>query len=95
MNSRKEFLLLEELVYNSRNIKIMFEKERISLIKMYGNKWLLCAIINGKLEVLDTDDDKGELESKGFNLPLNILFDVLNPTRPFRYKNYRLHNLEF
>lgn len=96
MNLRKEsMLLLEELSYNSRNIRIMFERERSSLNKLYGNKWLLCAVVDGRLKIFDVNENRNELEIKGFELPVNILFDVLNPTIQSKLKNKPIYYSNF
>lgn len=96
MNVRKQSqLLLEELSYNSRNIRIMFERERSSLNKLYGNKWLLCAVVDGRLKIFDVNENRNELENKGFTLPVNILFDVLNPTMRCKLKSKPIYYSEF
>jgi hypothetical protein len=78
-NSQSELKILNELIYNSRTLIILFNKERNQLKKIYGNKWLLCAVIDGKIQILKSSNERAELEEMGFRLDPNILFDVLNP----------------
>jgi|LakMenE22Apr09ns_1017241.scaffolds.fasta_scaffold18256_1 hypothetical protein len=88
-----ELSMLNELNYNSQTIILLFEKEKKNFEKIYGNKWLLCTVINGKIKILQSSDDRGELEENGFKLSLNYgLFDVLNPVRYTNYKNHYSHN---
>ena len=92
MEKDKESLILEELVYNSRAIMCSFGKFSSKLREIYGNKWLLCAIINGKLTIIKSSDDKSELEELGFKLTSDVnLFDVLNPVISEDYTYKRPH----
>ena len=90
MNYNSEESILNELIYNSRIILILFQKNKDRLREIYGNKWLLCAMREGKLEVLKSSNDRAELEENGFELNLNGLFDVLNPSIYTNYKNHYL-----
>jgi hypothetical protein len=86
MNHHSEISILNELIYNSRAILILFERERNQLKQFYGNKWLLCAVIDGKIKILQSSNERSELEENGFNICGNILFDVLNPCININYK---------
>jgi hypothetical protein len=86
MNHNSELSMLNELIYNSRTIMILFEKKRDQLKEIYGNKWLLCAIIDGKIQILQSSNKRNELEENGFKICGNILFDVLNPCININYK---------
>jgi hypothetical protein len=86
MNHNSEVSMLNELIYNSRNIMTLFEKKRNQLKEIYGNKWLLCAIIDGKIQILQSSNERTELEENGFEICGNILFDVLNPCMNINYK---------
>lgn len=93
--NRLELSILEELTYNSRTIILLFQRERIKLEQIYGNKWLLCAIINGKIQVLQSSKDRSEMENIGFELSGNILFDVLNPSINLDYNCKRNRGTNF
>ncbi len=93
MNKMAELSMLNELGYNSRLIVLLFQKEKNKFEKIYGNKWLLCTVINGEIKILQSSNDRGELEENGFKLSFNYgLFDVLNPTIYTNYKNHYSHN---
>jgi len=70
---------------------LLFGKERMQIKENYGNEWVLCVVINGKLEILKSSKDRGELEDFGFTLDGNILFDVLHPNITSNY-NYKRVN---
>lgn len=91
MNCNSELLILSELTYNSRTLMTLFGKESNQLKQIYGNKWLLCAVIDGKIKILQSSNDRAELEEIGFRLDSNILFDVLNPVISVNY-NYKRRN---
>lgn len=91
MNHNSELSILNEIIYNSRTIMTLFSKESNQLKQLYGNKWLLCAVIDGKIQILQSSDDRAELEEMGFKLDTNILFDVLNPVISVNY-NYKRGN---
>jgi hypothetical protein len=93
MNCNPELSMLNEIIYNSRTLMILFGKESSQLKQIYGNKWLLCAVIDGKIKILQSSDDRAELEEIGFKLDTNILFDVLNPVISVNY-NYKRRNSE-
>jgi hypothetical protein len=86
MNHNSESEILNELNYNSYTLKTLFNKEKNKLNQKYGNKWLLCTVINGKIQILQSSNERGELEENGFSLNLNTLFDVLNPSINVNYK---------
>lgn len=90
MNNNSEISILNELIYNSRSIKILFKKDMNKFKEIYGNKWLLCAIIDGKIQILQSSNKRCELEDIIFSLDLNILFDVLNPI--IEINNYKRKN---
>jgi hypothetical protein len=91
MNNTSELSMMNELIYNSRNLMILFGKKSNQLKEIYGNKWLLCAVIDGQIQILQSSDDRAELEEMGFKLDINILFDVLNPVISINY-NYKRRN---
>jgi len=93
MNNNSELSMLNEIIYNSRNLMILFGKKSNQLKQIYGNKWLLCAVIDGQIQILQSSDDRAELEEIGFKLDINILFDVLNPVISINY-NYKRRNCE-
>lgn len=91
MNCNPELSMLNEIIYNSRTLMTLFGKESNQLKQIYGNKWLLCAVIDGKIKILQSSNDRAELEEIGFRLDSNILFDVLNPVISVNY-NYKRRN---
>ena len=78
MNHNSEPEILNELIYNSRNLVILFNKEKKQFKQIYGNQWLLCAVIDGKIQILQSSNERAELEENGFKILGNVLFDVLN-----------------
>ena len=90
MNHNSELSMLNELIYNSRTIVTLFEKKKNQLKEIYGNKWLLCAIIDGKIHILQSSNKRSELEENGFKICGNMLFDVLNPCMNINYKRRKI-----
>lgn len=86
MNHNSELSIINELIYNSRTIITLFEKKKNQLKEIYGNKWLLCVIIDGKIQILQSSNKRNELEENGFEICGNMLFDVLNPCMNINYK---------
>lgn len=78
MNHNSEPEILNELIYNSRTLVILFNKEKKQFKQIYGNQWLLCAVIDGKIQILQSSNERAELEENGFKMLGNVLFDVLN-----------------
>ena len=96
METYSELLILSELTYESRNLVLSFQRNQNILKEKYGNKWLLCTMENGELQVLNCSNNKAELEELGFQMNVNKVFDILNPAIYTNYKNHysRVHSLQ-
>jgi len=82
-NELKNFRILNELKYDSIILFKLFYKNRKELYNTYGNTWLLCNVVNGKLNVIQTSSCKADLEEIGFKVVYDGLFNVFNPAVRF------------
>jgi len=83
INEITNFKILNELKYNSIMLIKLFYKNKKDLYNIYGNTWLLCNVVDGKLNVIQSGPYKADLEEIGFQVVYDGLFNVFNPAIRF------------
>lgn len=83
------YSLLNELKYDSIMLFRLCNKNKNELYNIYGNMWLLCNVVNGVLNVVQTGTCKADLEELGFQVVYNGIFNVFNPELAINHNKRR------